>query len=190
MRWWGNVSGVRIRDILTWIYGCLRKCGPAILFAVQSVILFLSPATNIWLGTSGVAYLLSVVANSGSTSAAAGWLLLQRVGYRCNGQLQSCYSLYFHLLFSYLREKKYSQILRNVGNQWENIREKSVGNNCGRSVAKLVGKKCGKSVGNNCGKSVAKIVGKKCGKSVGNNCEKSVAKIVGKKCGKSVGKFS
>ncbi|GKD46936.1 hypothetical protein Tco_1271581, partial [Tanacetum coccineum] len=26
-----------------------------------------------------------------------------------------------------------------MGNQWENIREKSVGNNCGRSVAKVVG---------------------------------------------------
>ncbi|GJX18672.1 phosphoinositide phosphatase SAC6 [Tanacetum coccineum] len=35
-----------------------------------------------------------------------------------------------------------------VGNQWENIRDKSVGNNCGKSVAKVVGKKCRKSVGN------------------------------------------
>ncbi|GJY16495.1 kinase-like domain, phloem protein 2-like protein [Tanacetum coccineum] len=56
---------------------------------------------------------------------------------------------------------------KNVGNQWENIHEKSMGNNCGRSVAKVVGKKCWKSVGNNCGESVAKIVGKKCVKISG-----------------------
>ncbi|GJV48766.1 ribonuclease H-like domain-containing protein [Tanacetum coccineum] len=31
---------------------------------------------------------------------------------------------------------------KDVGNQWENIREKSVGNNCGRSVAKIVDSPC------------------------------------------------